>query len=98
MRALLYLRVSSIDLTTDNQRPALEQLARARGLTIVGDYEEQASAAKSRARFDAMMRDAHRGVFAVLLIWALDRFGRETIGNLLAVRELDRLGVRIGSV
>jgi hypothetical protein len=39
-------------------------------------YEEQASAAKSRARFDAMMRDARRGVFAVLLIWALDRFGR----------------------
>jgi DNA invertase Pin-like site-specific DNA recombinase len=90
--------VSSIDQTTDNQRPALEQLARARGLTIIADYEEQASAAKSRARFDAMMRDARRGEFAVLLVWALDRFGRDTIGNLLAVRELDRLGVRIVSV
>jgi DNA invertase Pin-like site-specific DNA recombinase len=74
MRAAPYLRVSGVDQTTDNQRPAIEQLARARGLTVVGAYEEQASAAKSRARFDAMMRDAHHGVFAVLLVWERDRF------------------------
>jgi DNA invertase Pin-like site-specific DNA recombinase len=54
---------------------------RARGLTITVDYEKQVSAAKSRPRFDAMMRDAHRGAFAVLLIWALDRFGRDAIAS-----------------
>lgn len=67
-RAALYLRVSGVDQTTDNQRPELERLARARGLTIVATYEEQASAAKSRSRFEAMMVDAHRGAFDVLLV------------------------------
>jgi hypothetical protein len=68
---------------------------RARGLTITVDYEKQVSAAKSRPRFDAMMRDAHRGAFAVLLIWALDRFGRDAIASapdLRAERRVSPLG------
>jgi putative DNA-invertase from lambdoid prophage Rac len=98
-RAALYLRVSKDEQSTDNQRPELEQLARVRNLKIVRVYEEQASAAaKSRARFEAMLVDAHRGAFDVLLIWALDRFGRSMVGNLGAVLELDRRGVQVVSV
>jgi putative DNA-invertase from lambdoid prophage Rac len=97
-RAALYLRVSTDEQSTDNQRPELEQLARVRGLGIVAVYEEQASAAKTRARFDAMLADAHRGAFDVLLVWALDRFGRSMVGNLGAVLELDRRGVQVVSV
>ncbi len=44
-----------------------------------------------------MMEDAHRGAFDVLAIWCLDRFGRDTLGNMLDVRELDRLGVLLVS-
>jgi DNA invertase Pin-like site-specific DNA recombinase len=97
-RAALYLRVSTDEQSTDNQRPELERLARVRGLEIVAVYEEQASAAKTRARFNAMLADAHRGAFDVLLVWALDRFGRSMVGNLGAVLELDRRGVQVGSV
>jgi putative DNA-invertase from lambdoid prophage Rac len=96
-RAALYLRVSTDEQSTDNQRPELEQLARVRGLEIVAVYEEQASAAKTRERFDAMRADAHRGAFDVLLVWALDRFGRSMVGNLGAVLELDRRGVQVVS-
>jgi DNA invertase Pin-like site-specific DNA recombinase len=38
-RAALYLRVSTDEQTTDNQRPDLEQLARVRGLEVVAIYE-----------------------------------------------------------
>ena len=97
MRACLYLRVSTADQDPENQRPTLERIARARGLRIVGEGVELASTRKVRPIFDAMLASARRGEFDVLLVWALDRFGRDTIGNLLAVRELDRLGVRIVS-
>lgn len=98
-RAAMYLRVSTDEQTTDNQRPALEDLVRARGLELVATYEEHASgAARTRAEFDRMLVDAHRGKFAVLLVWSLDRFGRSMVGNMQAVLELDRRGVQVVSV
>lgn len=44
-----------------------------------------------------MLRDAHRGAFRVILVWALDRFGRSMAGNLQAVLELDRRNVKVVS-
>jgi DNA invertase Pin-like site-specific DNA recombinase len=96
--AALYLRVSTREQTTDNQRPELEQLAQARGYELVRVYEEQTSAAaSSRPAFERMLRDAHRGAFHVILVWALDRFGRSMVGNLQAVLELDRRSVQVVS-
>lgn len=95
--AALYLRVSTREQTVDNQRPELEQLAQARGYVIVDVYEEQASAASSRPEFDRMLRHAHRGAFKVILVWALDRFGRSMAGNLEAVLALDRRRVQVVS-
>lgn len=45
-----------------------------------------------------MMHDAHQGQFDVLVVWALDRFGRSTVGNIQAVLDLDRCGVQVVSV
>jgi len=96
--AALYLRVSTREQTVDNQRPDLEDLARRRGLHVVRVYEEQVSAAaSSRPAFEAMLSDAHRGRFGVILVWALDRFGRSLGGNVQAVIELDRRGVQVVS-
>ena len=99
-RAALYLRVSKADgsQTVENQRPEVEQLVRARGFEVVHAYEEQASAAKHRPKYEAMLKDARRGRFQVLVVWALDRFGRSMVGNLQDVLELDRLGVQVVSV
>ncbi len=98
IRAALYLRVSSDTQTTECQRPDVERLAGARGLQVITVYEEQASAAKKRPEYDKMMRDAKRGVFDVLVVWALDRFGRSMTGNLADVLEMDRIGVQVVSV
>src|SRR5271165_4581320 len=62
-RAAIYLRVSKADgsQSVENQRPEVEQLARARGFDVVRVYEEQASAAKHCPEHERMMRDARRG-------------------------------------
>ena len=84
-RAAIYLRVSKGERHTDNQRPDIERVVSMRGLELVAQYEEKASAARVRPVFDRMVRDAHQGAFDVLVVWALDRFGRSMVGNLQAV-------------
>lgn len=93
----IYLRVSSSLQTTECQRPDIDRLIAASGYNVVAVYEEQVSAAKFRPEFEHMMVDARAGKFTVLVIWALDRFGRSMAGNVRDVIELDKLGVRIVS-
>jgi DNA invertase Pin-like site-specific DNA recombinase len=92
-RAALYIRVSTGAQTAENQRPELEQLARTRGLAVVATFEEAASAAKRRPVFERMMEGAKRGLFDVVAVWSLDRFGRSMAGN-LAGRARARSGGR----
>jgi putative DNA-invertase from lambdoid prophage Rac len=94
-RAAFYLRVSTEEQTTANQLPGLEQMARQRGLELVTVYQEKESAAADRPEFARMMKDAHRGEFDTLIIWAVDRFGRSMAGNVQDVLALDRRGVNV---
>jgi len=93
LRAAVYLRVSTDRQTVENQRPDVDRVVRERELVVVRTYEESESAVKRRPAFDTMIRDARAGVFDVLVLWALDRFGRSALDNLLAVRELDSASV-----
>jgi DNA invertase Pin-like site-specific DNA recombinase len=97
-RAALYLRVSTDRQHSENQRPEVEQLARARGFEVVKVYEESGSAVKHRPAYAQMMKDARKGGFDTLIVWALDRLGRSMVGNLNDVLELDRVGVTVISV
>ena len=97
MKTVIYLRVSTIDQTTDNQLPDLEALAKRRGFDIVQTFSENVSAVKTRPEFDAMIAGAHRGKFDVLLVWSLDRLHRSMVGALQAVLDLDRRGVQVVS-
>ena len=97
--AVAYRRVSKGGQDPENQRADIERIVGARGLELVGDYVETTSAsARTRPAFEAMLDDARRGAFNVLVVWALDRFGRSMVGNVNAVVELDRLGVQVISV
>lgn len=97
-RAAIYLRVSKGEQHTDNQRPDVDRIVEKRGLEVVDVYEDSISAAKRRPEFDRMIKDARRGRFDVLVIWALDRFGRSMVGNLQVVLDLDRRGIETVSV
>ena len=79
-RAVLYLRVSTIDQTTANQERELRQIAAHMGCEIVKVYKDHGiSGAKGRDKrpaFDALCRDANRRQFDVVMAWSVDRLGR----------------------
>jgi DNA invertase Pin-like site-specific DNA recombinase len=95
--AALYLRVSTAEQELETQRRELLELAARRGLHVVATYEDVESGAKIRAGWETCRTAARRGVFNVLLVWALDRVGRKLDGIAQAVRELDELGVVVVS-
>jgi DNA invertase Pin-like site-specific DNA recombinase len=79
-RAVLYLRVSTIDQTTANQERELRQAAARAGWEVVKVYKDHGiSGAKSRDKrpaFDALCRDATKRQFDVVMAWSVDRLGR----------------------
>lgn len=84
IRAALYLRVSTKDQSSANQRDKLVDVAARSGWEIVEVYEDAAvSGAKSRAgrpAFDRLLRDAARRQFDVVMAWSVDRLGRSLQG------------------
>lgn len=98
MKTAIYLRVSTSQQTVENQRPDVERLVLARGYSVVARFEEQASASGKRPEFERMMACAKAGEFSVLVVWALDRFGRSMGGNIADVLALDKAGVKVVSV
>lgn len=80
MKVGIYLRVSTKDQTTDNQRVELERVAAQRGWTIVHVYEDAGiSGAKGRDKrpaFDAMLKAAQRREIDMVAAWSVDRLGR----------------------
>lgn len=98
-RAALYLRVSTDGQTVENQRRVLEAVAERRGWPIVAVYEDAGiSGAKGRDKrpgFNAMLNDATRRRFDILLFWSIDRLGRSTAMVATALAELKSAGVAI---
>ena len=93
-RLALYLRVSTLDQHPETQMYDLHQMAEQRGYQIVKEYEDRISGAKARRPgLDAMMRDARRGKFDVVLVWACDRIARSTKHFLEVLDELNRLNI-----
>jgi DNA invertase Pin-like site-specific DNA recombinase len=93
-RAALYLRVSTLDQHPETQLYDLRQMAAQRGFKIVEEYTDTISGAKARRPgLDALMRDARRGRFDVLLVWASDRIARSVKHFLEVLDELNRLHI-----
>ena len=97
-RAALYMRVSTLDQHPETQLYDLRQMAQQRGYQIVEEYTDRISGAKAkRPGLDAMMRDARRGRFDVVLVWASDRIARSVKHFLDVLDELNRLNVEFVS-
>src|SRR5947207_10213268 len=79
-RAVLYLRVSTLDQTTANQERELREIAGRMGCEIIKVYKDHGiSGAKGRDKrpaFDALCRDATKRQFDVIMAWSVDRLGR----------------------
>jgi DNA invertase Pin-like site-specific DNA recombinase len=93
-RAALYMRVSTVDQHPETQLLDLRQMAAQRGLDIVREYTDRISGVKAkRPGLDAMMTDARRGQFDVVLVWASDRIARSVKHFLDVLDELNRLKI-----
>jgi DNA invertase Pin-like site-specific DNA recombinase len=79
-RAVLYLRVSTLDQTTANQERELREIAGRMGCNIVHVYKDHGiSGAKGRDKrpaFDRLCRDAAKRQFDMVMAWSVDRLGR----------------------
>ena len=97
-RVAIYLRVSTVDQHPETQVYDLRQMAQQRGYEIVREYTDRISGAKARRPgLDEMMRDARRGHFDVVLVWAADRIARSVRHFLEVLDELNRLNVEFVS-
>jgi DNA invertase Pin-like site-specific DNA recombinase len=79
-RAVLYLRVSTVEQTTANQERELQAIAERMGWEIVRVYKDHgisgAKGREKRPQFDALCRDATKRQFDVVMAWSVDRLGR----------------------
>jgi DNA invertase Pin-like site-specific DNA recombinase len=97
-RAALYMRVSSVDQHPETQLHDLRQMAAQRGYEIVGEYTDRISGTKAkRPGLGELMRDARRGRFDVVLVWASDRIARSVKHYLEVLDELNRLNIEFVS-
>jgi DNA invertase Pin-like site-specific DNA recombinase len=96
--AALYMRVSTVDQHPETQLHDLRALAQQRGFRIVAEYTDRISGTRARRPgLGDLLRDARRGRFQVLLVWASDRIARSVKHFLEVLDELNHLGVEFVS-
>ena len=91
-RVALYLRVSTSEQTTKNQRRELNAVAKRHGWEVVLVFEDAGiSGAKGRdgrPGYDAMMKAITRREIDMVAAWSVDRLGRSLTDLLDFLREL----------
>src|SRR5450631_1923114 len=93
--AAIYVRVSTPDQHVESQLYDLRELASQRGFEVVHEYEDRGICGKKARRpgLDALMADARRKKFSVVLVAAFDRVARSVRHFLQVIDELESLGV-----
>ncbi|MCH1542059.1 MAG: recombinase family protein, partial [Alphaproteobacteria bacterium] len=96
MRCAIYTRVSSGSQETSNQIHILREIAKMKGLTIVKEYtDEGISGTKGRDQrkgFDELLKGATRKEFDVILVWSVDRLGRNLQDLISFLNEIHAVG------
>ena len=91
-RVAIYLRVSTSEQTTKNQRRELEAVAARHGWNVVATFEDAgisgAKGRNARPGLNSMMKGVARRDFDMVAAWSVDRLGRSLIDLLDLLREL----------
>jgi DNA invertase Pin-like site-specific DNA recombinase len=93
--AAIYVRVSTADQHVESQLYDLRTLAAQRNFSVVKEYEDRGvSGSKARRPgLDALLEDARRKRFDVVLVAAFDRLARSTKHFLEVIDEFNALGI-----
>jgi DNA invertase Pin-like site-specific DNA recombinase len=90
----LYARVSTLDQNCELQLADLRRYAGQRFGPCYEYVDEGVSGARrQRPQLDALVRDAHKRVFDVVLVWKFDRFARSLKHLIDALEEFRVLGI-----
>jgi DNA invertase Pin-like site-specific DNA recombinase len=94
MKAAIYARVSTFDQEPENQLRELRRYVESRRWTAIEFVDKGVSGAReSRPALDQLMKAARRRTFDTLLVWRLDRLGRNLRHLIMLLDELTALGV-----
>ena len=96
-RSALYVRVSTDHQSVENQIRELRQVAERRGWQVAEVYRDAgicgAKGRDQRPGLDALLKDASRRKFDVVMAWAIDRLGRSLVDLLGTIQHLEAVGV-----
>ena len=96
-RVAIYLRVSTTDQTTENQRRELQRVAKRHGWSVVKVFEDAgisgAKGRRERPALDELLKAVARREVDMVAAWSVDRLGRSLIDLLDFLRELHAKGV-----
>jgi DNA invertase Pin-like site-specific DNA recombinase len=96
-RVALYVRVSTVEQHTGNQRLELQAVAERHGWAVTAVYEDAGiSGAKGRNQrpgLDALMKAVARREVDMVAAWSVDRLGRSLTDLLDVLRDLHAKGV-----
>ena len=100
--AVAYARYSSAgqrDVSIEQQLADIRAFAKREGFTIVHEYADHARSGfkntSARTAFQTMMSAAESGSFDTLIVWKVDRFGRNREESAVFKGRLRRFGVRV---
>jgi DNA invertase Pin-like site-specific DNA recombinase len=97
MRVAIYLRVSTSDQTSSNQRRELLSAADRHGWDVCRIFEDAGiSGAKGRDQrpgLDALMKSVSRREIDIVAAWSVDRLGRSLTDLIDVLKELHAKGV-----
>ncbi len=96
-RVALYLRVSTSEQTTKNQRRELQAVAKRHGWTVSAVFEDAGISGskdrKKRPGLDALLKGVARKEFDIVAAWSVDRLGRSLQDLITMLGELHAKGV-----
>lgn len=99
MRAAIYARVSTFDQEPENQLAELRRYSQARGWGVAEHVDRGVSGTKDRRpALDQLLADARRRRFDVLVVWRLDRLGRNLRHLVMLLEDLQALGIAFVSL
>jgi DNA invertase Pin-like site-specific DNA recombinase len=99
MRCAVYARVSTSEQTCDNQLIELRRYVEARGWTGTEFVDSGVSGAKDkRPALDALLKDEKRRRFDVLVVWRLDRLGRNLKHLVTLLDDVQAVGIAFVSL
>lgn len=94
-KVAIYCRVSTTDQNIDIQLTDLRRYSLSRGWIIQKEYLDKgvSGSKESRPALDALMTDARKRLFDIVLVWRFDRFARSSRHLAIALDEFGHLGV-----